>query len=394
MTGTGYLGVGAQETLALNGSVSLTGDNGSVSFNGWYGTLQIDDAAGFSSSTPIYSFNPGDTIDLKNVPYVSSASSYSFNYGSPNDLKITEGAQTINLNVGTYYGLSGLLTLKPDASGTGTDIVYTSGGASPFQQWGSPLSNFFTTSSGPVDGSYWGSPIRTTAVSRSGSDAETPASTYVAGQSEPYSIVLTTQDWIGTEQPLLTVTTTNLIDPFGSGSQDVGNLAGSLYVSNNGATGTMDLIYWQASTTPGDYAVEFQPITTTYVSGPSTGPSTVLTGSPIQLDAAVSQPLSWISPTTTPRIPPRPRRCSPMPLSRPQRPRTSTCRDLRPLAPRRLRRSLQRSRTGHGIASTTTRGMEISTTTITRRRALPEPDFTLKLSIRPRARWAARAPIS
>ena len=55
----------------------------------------------------------------------------------------------------------------------------------------------------------------------------------------------------------------------------------------------MDLIYWQASATPGDYSVEFQPITTTYVSGPSTGPSTVLTGGPTQLDAAVSQPLSW-----------------------------------------------------------------------------------------------------
>ena len=115
----------------------------------------------------------------------------------------------------------------------------------------------------------------------------------MAGQSEPYSIVLTTQDWIGTEQPLLTVATTNLVDPFGSSSQDVGNLAGSMFVSNNGATGTMDLIYWQASATPGDYAVEFQPITTTYVSAPSTGPSTVLTGGPTQLDAAVSQPLSW-----------------------------------------------------------------------------------------------------
>jgi hypothetical protein len=55
----------------------------------------------------------------------------------------------------------------------------------------------------------------------------------------------------------------------------------------------MDLIYWQASTTPGDYAVEFQPITTTYVSAPSTGPSTVLTGAPTQLIAAVSQPLTW-----------------------------------------------------------------------------------------------------
>ena len=64
-------------------------------------------------------------------------------------------------------------------------------------------------------------------------------------------------------------------------------------VSNTYPTGTMDLIYWKASGTPGDYAVEFQPLTTTYATGPTTGPSTVLTGGPIQLDAAVSQPLAW-----------------------------------------------------------------------------------------------------
>ncbi len=281
--------------MALNGSVSLTGA-GSVNFYGWYGTLAIGNAAGFSSTTPIYNFMPGDTIDLKNVPFVSSASSYSFTWGStggPNDLRITEGGQTYNFNVGTYSDLTGQLTLKKDASGTGTAIVYTSGGASPFQQWGSPLSNFFTTSSGPVDGSNW-------ALSNSDDggqpvwiETETPASTYVAGQPGSYSIVLTTQDWIGTQQPLLNVTTTNLIDPFSTRSSDIGNLAGSLFVANNGATGAMDLIYWQASTTPGDYAVEFQPITTTYAKAPSVGPSTVLTGGPTQLDAAVSQPLGW-----------------------------------------------------------------------------------------------------
>ena len=295
VAGTGYLTVGAQETLALNGSVNLTG-NGSVSFYGWYGTLAIDDAPGFSSTTPIYNFMPSDTIDLKNVPYVSAASSYSFTWGSnrgANDLKVTEGGQTYNLNVGSYYSLSGLLTLKRDASGTSTDIVYTSGGASPFQQWGSPLSNFFSTSSGPVDGSYWGVSNSDDGGQPVWIETETPASSYVAGQAAPYSIVLTTQDWIGTEQPLLTVATTNVVDPFGSNPQGLGNLAGSVFVSNNGATGTMDLIYWQASATPGDYAVEFQPLTTTYVSAPSTGPSTVLTGSPTQLDAAVSQPLSW-----------------------------------------------------------------------------------------------------
>ena len=295
ITGDGTVSIGAQGTVALNGSVSLTGQ-GAVDFYGWYGTLAIDDTAGFSSSMPIYSFMAGDTIDLKNVPYVSSDSSYSFSYGpngGANDLKITEGGQTVNLNVSSYYSLSGLLTLKPDASGTGTDIVYTSGGATPFQQWASPLSNFFTTASGPVDGSDWGLSNDTGGGQPIWIDTETPASSFVAGQSEPYSIVLTTQDWIGTEQPLLTVATTTLIDPFGSGSQDVGNLAGAVFVSNNGTTGSMDLIYWQASTTPGDYAIEFQPITTTYANAPSMAPLTVLTGGPTQLDAAISQPLSW-----------------------------------------------------------------------------------------------------
>ena len=295
ITGTGNLTVEAQETLALNGSVNLTG-NGSVDFYGWYGTLAIDDAPGFSSTLPIYNFEPGDTIDLKNVPFVSAASSYSFTYGSnggPNDLKITEGGQTVNLNLGTYFDLKGLLTLKADASGTGTDIVYTSGGASPLQQWGSPLSNFFTTSSGPVDGSYWALSNSDDGAQPVWIETETPASSYVDGQSEPYSIVLTTQSWIGTQQPLVNVATTNLIDPFGSGSQNVGNLAGSVYVSNTYPTGTMDLIYWKASTTSGKYAVEFQPITTTYTTVPTIGPSTVLTGGPTQIDAAVSQPLAW-----------------------------------------------------------------------------------------------------
>ena len=48
------------------------------------------------------------------------------------------------------------------------------------------------------------------------------------GKPASYSIVLTTQDWIGTQQPLLNVTTTNLIDPFSTRSSDIGNLAGSV----------------------------------------------------------------------------------------------------------------------------------------------------------------------
>jgi T5SS/PEP-CTERM-associated repeat protein len=396
VTGAGYLSVGGQETLALNGSVSLTGQ-GSVSFYGWYGTLAIGNAAGFSSSMPIYNFEPGDTIDLKNVPFVSCASGYSYSFGQnggPNDLRITEGGQTYNLNVSQYYSLSGLLTLKKDASGTGTAIVYTSGGASPLQQWGSPLPNFFTTASGPVDGSYWGLSNDTDGGQPIWIDTETPVSSYVLGHSAPYSIVLTTQDWIGTQQPLITVATTNLVDPFGSGSQDVGNLAGSVYVSNNGASGTMDLVYWQASATPGDYSVEFQPITTTYATAPSAGPSTVLTGGPTQLIAAVSQPLSWNLVNNFGQTPRRLRTCSNIPLERPRRPTTSTCRDLRPPGSRPQARYWRRwSRTGHGMALATTMGTEISIMSITHRSAPPGLDFTPDLSIPRQARWEARAPI-
>ena len=294
VTGTGSVTVGAQETLALNGSVSLTG-NGSVSFYGWYGTLAIGNAAGFSSTTPIYNFMPSDTIDLKNVPYVSAASSYSFTYGSnggANDLKVTEGGQTYNLNVGSYYSLSGLLTLKRDAAAPAR-ISCTRPAARRRSSNGDRRSRTFS-SPRPA---RWTDPLGDLQFERrrpTGLDRHRNAGQpYVPGQAAPYSIVLTTQDWIGSEQPLVTVTTTNLVDPFGTGPQGLGNLAGSEFVSNNGATGTMDLIYWQASATPGDYAVEFQPITTTYVSAPSTGPSTVLTGAPTQLVAAVSQPLTW-----------------------------------------------------------------------------------------------------
>jgi hypothetical protein len=159
-----------------------------------------------------------------------------------------------------------------------------------------PLSNFFSTASGPVSGSYWAASNSQNGGEPVWIETETPAGAYVAGESAAYSIVLTTQDWLGDEQPLVPVTTTNLLDPFGDSPSDVGDLAGALYISSNSASASLDLIYWQASTaTPGDYAVELQPLTTTAIASPTTGPSTTLTGSPSQLDAAVSQPLSWFT---------------------------------------------------------------------------------------------------
>ena len=337
---------------------------------------------------------PGDTIDLKNVPFVSAASSYSFTYGSnggANDLKITEGGQTYNFNVGTYYDLSGLLTLKPDASGTGTDIVYTSGGASPLQPWGSPLSNFFTTASGPVDGSYWGVSNSDDGGQPIWIETETPASSYVAGQSEPYSIVLTTQDWIGTEQPLLTVATTNLVDPFGSSSQGLGNLAGvgvCLEQRRHRHDGP-DLL--AGVDDPRRLRCRIPADHDNLRQRPEHRAQHGVDGlAPTQLDAAVSQPLSWNLVNNYTSAPPRLKTCSAIPLKRARRPRTSSCRALRQPASRPQARYWRRSiadGTWYDCQLQLAR-TEISIIAITRRLALPEPDFTLNLSIRPRARWA------
>ncbi len=293
ITGSGGIGIGDQVDLVLNGSVAV----GNASFNGWYGTLSLADPGQFN--TPVYNFVPGDAIDLTNTPYDAADSSYSY---LPGALKINEGANTYTLNVNSTVPLSGALTLEKDASGNGTDVIFTSPPASPFNLWGTPLPNFYSTASGPVNGEDWAPSTAADGGTPIWVETETPASTYTQGAAANYTIVLTTQDWLGTEQPLVTVATdANFVDPFGSSPSSIGNLGaspsaiGNLAAATifNGGTGSGAVLYWTNSATSGDYALELQRTTTTYPTAPSTGPNTVLTGSPITLLPAVSQPVAW-----------------------------------------------------------------------------------------------------
>ena len=187
-----------------------------------------------------------------------------------------------------------LATLLADGDWVEFDNAGTTTSATPnFTLWSSP-SDFFFTSAGPVNGEDW-------AISNSADgnnpiwvDTYTPAATYVAGQSAQYTIALTSQDWVGAQQPQITVATTTLVDPFVSSSAtSFGNLAGDATFTSNSSTGSGAVVYWKASATSGDYDVEFQPYTTTYVAAPSTGPNTTLTGSAVTLEKAIANPTSW-----------------------------------------------------------------------------------------------------
>ncbi len=289
VTGNGFINIGEQGDLVLQGLVNTTGG---VGFNGWYGTLALGDPGQFEDQ--IYNFNPGDTIDLTNLSFDPSESSYNYSYG-PNggQLTVTEGGYSDTIDVSSPSSLNGELTLEQDGNGTdpGTDIVYATPAASPFQLWGTPLSNFFSTSAGPVDGDDWAVGSVTDGGNPIWVETETSAP-YQSGQAAAYTIVLTSQDWLATEQPLVTVATdTDFVDPFGS-STSIGNLAAATML--NASAGVGAVLYWQASATPNAYALEIQAFTTeTNPAAPSAGPNTTLTGPPLTLLPAVQQPLSW-----------------------------------------------------------------------------------------------------
>ena len=290
VSGDGGMGIGAQGDLVLDKAVTSTGG---VGFYGWFGTLALGDPGQFDPT--IYNFMPGDTIDLTNLPYEGTPDSYSVNYSGPNgpQLTVTEGSTSYTLNVSTPDALNATLKLVQDAGRTGTDVVFASTPASPFNLW-STLSNFFSTSTGPVNDENWalsnvaggGNPIWV--------DTEAAAGGYPLGSPGNYTIVMTSQDWLGTQQPLVTVATdTDFTDTFRNSATQIGNLAGATIFSSNGTTGDGAVLYWGNSATPGEDALELQPITTTFPTEPSTGPDTVLTGSPVTLLAAVLDPTSW-----------------------------------------------------------------------------------------------------
>lgn len=162
-----------------------------------------------------------------------------------------------------------------------------------FTLW-STLPNFYRTAGGPVDGDFWAHSSATDGGAPIWTETDTSATGFVFGQSATYNIVLTTQDWVGTEQPLITVATTTLIDPFGTSSANLGNLGASTIFSSNSTSGNGAVVYWTASTTPGDYAIDLRTFTTSYVTAPApAGQNTTLTGSQVTLNAAVAKPLTW-----------------------------------------------------------------------------------------------------
>ena len=165
--------------------------------------------------------------------------------------------------------------------------------ASLFHLW-SALGPFFVTGAGQVDGQDWG----TSDVADGGTpiwvETYTPSASYAPGAALNYTVVLTTQDWLGDIQPLVTFTTdANFIDPFGNGPTTIGNIAAPVIFSTSATTGSGGLVYWKASATPGDYALVFQPLTVTYPAAPTLLPLTQLTGSPVTMISAIANPLGW-----------------------------------------------------------------------------------------------------
>ncbi len=141
--------------------------------------------------------------------------------------------------------------------------------SAPFQLWSS-LPNFFFTSSGAVDGQLWARGNVGGGSYPIWVQTDTPAAGYAPGSPATYNIVMTSQDWLGTEQPMVKVATfSSFVDPFTSGSGAPGNLAAAVIFGSNGKTGTGALVYWGPSTTvSGDYALYGLPITTNYVTAP------------------------------------------------------------------------------------------------------------------------------
>jgi hypothetical protein len=163
-----------------------------------------------------------------------------------------------------------------------------------FNLWSS-IGAFFYTSSGAVNGDYWGLSNSSDGGQPVWVDTATSDSGYSPSAVENYTIVMTSQDWFGDQQALVTIATVNnIIDPFGASTTSAGNLATTIQLAGTATNDYGGIIYWQNSTTiSGDYAVEYVPTTTTYQTTPTAGPSTVVSGSATTLNAAVASPTSY-----------------------------------------------------------------------------------------------------
>ena len=297
ITGSGYLLVGTQSPLDL--AVASVASSVHVNFAGWDGTLEIE-STGFAA--PIGNFNAGDVIDIQGLTYSSGASSYTFTPSGVHGggtLVIHEGASSVSLNIAySPQAISGNLTLS--ATATGTAVSFTNGAAqAPFNLWSS-LGPFFTTASGAVNGMDYGHSAATDGGTPIWIETATPASSYVAGAANNFTIVLATQDWLGDIQPQITIATdSNFVDPFVADGT-FGNLGAATIFSNTSTTGYGGLVYWSASTTAGDYALNFEPFTVSYPTSQPSSNLVTITGSPVTMISAIANPTSLTASNQTP----------------------------------------------------------------------------------------------
>jgi V8-like Glu-specific endopeptidase len=118
---SGNATIGSNSTLELANGASLAGtiDFGSASG----GTLKIDGTT--MPTNIIKGFEPGNVIDLKNVPLNSFGYTLLETTASPggyNILQIVDGGNYY-LNLQLPQNFTGGFTLSPDASGSGTDVM-------------------------------------------------------------------------------------------------------------------------------------------------------------------------------------------------------------------------------------------------------------------------------
>ena len=212
-------------------------------------------------------------------------------------LTVTEGASSEQITVATQnlVTLSGQLQLGEDRNSDTTVTFSPAANWTPFNLWSGDASNIFTTSSGAVAGQLWGATNVVGGDDPIVIDNYTPQATYVAGQAATYNIALTTFDFEGDQQNLLPVATVTEVNPFGAS----GNLAGVATFSSSGSTGLAAVVYWAPSSTAGAYDLVFQNASIDYVTAPSAGPNTTLTGSASHIITGVTGLSGWTYATSS-----------------------------------------------------------------------------------------------
>ena len=228
----------------------------------------------------------------------AASSSYKFtpsgSYGG-GALVVTEGASSVTLDIASSpKTISGNLTAQPVR---GRDRH-----SHHLHQWRGAIAvqsvvvagSFFNTSSGSVNGEDYASRPPPTAARRSGWRRRLPRPPMHRAPPTTTPIVLATQDWLGDIQPEMTIATdNNFVDPFVNNNLSAGNLGAATIFSSNSTQGQGGIVYWTALATAADYAVDFEPLTVSYPSSPPSSNLVTITGSPVTMISAITNPMNW-----------------------------------------------------------------------------------------------------